>query len=96
MQNAFLPLGAIFPSPVVIAKAHAVVAQDEMKLGLVTFPHGASSAAINRTFHGSETIDFIANALVGQRLVAPVTLNSTAAYFKPITMQIQRPISRRF
>lgn len=85
MRSLFLVAGIASLSPLAVGIASApAMAQSQIKVERVAFPPGASGTTLSRSIRGYETIDFLVNARTGQRLVASMTSNNTAAYFNVI------------
>jgi hypothetical protein len=85
MRKLLFVLGVVLSSPFVPGLIAAPAnAQSEIKAERVAFRSGASSTTVTRTIRGRETIDFLVNAREGQRLVASMTSDNSAAYFNVI------------
>jgi hypothetical protein len=85
MRKLFLAAGIASISPLAFGIASAPAkAQSQIKVERVSFSPGTNSATVTRTIRGPETIDFLVNARSGQRLVASMTSNNSAAYFNVI------------
>jgi len=85
MHKFLIALGLAAVGPIALTAMPPVAgAQTPVKAERVTFKPGQSSTVIPRKINGYETIDFLVNAREGQRLVASLASNNTAAYFNII------------
>jgi len=85
MRELLFAVGIVVLSPFMPAMISVpAMAQSDIKVERVSFRPGTSSTTVTRTMRGRETIDFLVNARQGQRLVASMTSNNTAAYYNVI------------